>query len=360
MPVSVLLIEDEVPAFETIQATCADIAGVSLSVEPSFNNALTRIRRDSPDIIILDLFENALDQDRGTPIWEQIWQHQFCPLIFHTAHELPATAPAVHPFVKYVRKAAGSDRQIALHLREFEPHVSGAQRLRAEISRDVSAVLKAAAPIIWASHPDPASHGDVLARALRRRIAASLDVSTSGATMSHWEQYIVPCLGNCVLMGDILIRSGEAAADPENFRVNLTPSCDIAQDKVRNLLVMKCKPPIEYLRGANLHQSNDAGRRRNLPSRLSTEHQGGFIALPSFGSIIPVMAASLRELELIPVGQVGIPGAAGATYHRVASIDSPFREKIAWAHIQISGRPATPDCDCTHLIDALATLPQIQ
>jgi hypothetical protein len=30
---------------------------------------------------------------------------------------------------------------------------------------------------------------------------------------------------------------------------------------------------------------------------------------------------------------------------RVASVDSPFREQIAWAFVQIAGRPALPDRD---------------
>jgi CTP synthase len=62
------------------------------------------------------------------------------------------------------------------------------------------------------------------------------------------------------------------------------------------------------------------------------------------------MSACLRDLELIPVD--GIAGDA-AKYLRVASVDSPFREQIAWAFVQIAGRPAVPDRDLEGWIEEI-------
>ena len=55
------------------------------------------------------------------------------------------------------------------------------------------------------------------------------------------------------------------------------------------------------------------------------------------------MAANLRELELITVEKI-IPG-EDAEYCIVASIDSPFKELVSWAYLQISCRPGLPDRD---------------
>ena len=55
------------------------------------------------------------------------------------------------------------------------------------------------------------------------------------------------------------------------------------------------------------------------------------------------MAAQLRKLELLSITDEGFEGADGATYDRVASIDSPFREALSWAYLQIAGRPGLPD-----------------
>ncbi|MYK60628.1 MAG: hypothetical protein F4034_01405 [Chloroflexi bacterium] len=54
------------------------------------------------------------------------------------------------------------------------------------------------------------------------------------------------------------------------------------------------------------------------------------------------MAADLRDLELIPVGAIGVEG---EEFLRVASVDSPFRELISWAYLQVAGRPGLPQRD---------------
>ena len=51
------------------------------------------------------------------------------------------------------------------------------------------------------------------------------------------------------------------------------------------------------------------------------------------------MVAKVRDLELIPIGNVG----EGQTFERVASVDAPFREVIVWAYLQTSCRPGVPD-----------------
>ena len=72
------------------------------------------------------------------------------------------------------------------------------------------------------------------------------------------------------------------------------------------------------------------------------------------------MAANLRDLELIPIGDIATTETVGRNDIRIAAIDSPFRERIGWAYVQIGGRPGVPDCDPAPLIDAIvkATRPQ--
>ena len=40
-------------------------------------------------------------------------------------------------------------------------------------------------------------------------------------------------------------------------------------------------------------------------------------------------------------------------FERVASIDSPFREQIAWAHMQIASRPALPDRELNSWVEEI-------
>jgi len=54
------------------------------------------------------------------------------------------------------------------------------------------------------------------------------------------------------------------------------------------------------------------------------------------------MVADFRRLELINISQIG----DGETeYVRVASVDNPFRELVAWAYILCAARPGLPDRD---------------
>ena len=51
------------------------------------------------------------------------------------------------------------------------------------------------------------------------------------------------------------------------------------------------------------------------------------------------MVANLKNLRLIPLKEIP------EKFDRVASIDSPFRELVAWSYLQIACRPGLPDRD---------------
>jgi CTP synthase len=53
------------------------------------------------------------------------------------------------------------------------------------------------------------------------------------------------------------------------------------------------------------------------------------------------MAANLKDLALIPISDIG----PEHEFTTIASVDSPFREQVAWAYLQITGRPGLPERD---------------
>jgi CTP synthase len=77
------------------------------------------------------------------------------------------------------------------------------------------------------------------------------------------------------------------------------------------------------------------------------------MSLPELPGLIPHLSLDLRDLDLIDLGQIGNRGTAGITYERVATIDSPFREQMAWAFLQIAGRPGLPDRDFSATIEGI-------
>jgi hypothetical protein len=96
--------------------------------------------------------------------------------------------------------------------------------------------------------------------------------------------------------------------------------------------------------------------QENLKRSLSEPHQAGFVIFPECKGYLPLMALDLRALELIPIGEIGDNGETGKGYYRIASVDSPFREYIGWAFLQISCRPGIPPRDMTELVASLAAL----
>jgi CTP synthase len=62
------------------------------------------------------------------------------------------------------------------------------------------------------------------------------------------------------------------------------------------------------------------------------------------------MTACLRDLELIPITEIFSTEEPSPKYERVVSIDSPFREQIAWAYLQIAARPGMPERDAERCI----------
>ena len=86
---------------------------------------------------------------------------------------------------------------------------------------------------------------------------------------------------------------------------------------------------------------NGPHRDRLRKAVLTQGFYQSVIMVPALSGAIPPMAANLKDLQLIPIGDIG----SGKAYERVASVDSPFKETIAWAYLQIACRPGLPERD---------------
>ena len=175
--------------------------------------------------------------------------------------------------------------------------------------------------------------------------------------LAPWEQYIFPSISGELRLGDILRKDAGDYDDPEAFRIVLTPSCDLerhnGERKVKDVLVSRCcmmkegieKSAIDLAQTPKNRKEKDKNMEK-VKKLLSQGHSNGIIPLPTLKNIIPLMAANLRDLELIPADEIGTSDSPGTVeYIRVASLDSPFREIVSWAYIQITGRPGLPNRD---------------
>lgn len=357
----ILIVEDTPETAERLTLTIRRVLeSAEIQHRSDFSLALSDLDSPHPfEAIVLDLYLGVPEADnkQGQKIWEQIWANKFLPVIIYTAGdcaELEPPVPIDNPFVTCINKGdANSDEKVAEYLTTIRPYMIDLREVEEDLSRAVRSVLSKTSPVIWNStDTDTTKRSELLVRSTRRRLAAAMDMKTESTeqVMYSWEQYIYPPLEESLLTGDVLLATGDAVGEGTAYRLVLTPSCDLQMNngkcKVKEVLVAKCGAIGRYTGAIMSALKLKKDKLPEFLSRLLSEpHQGGFIPLPAYGEVIPDMAASLRDLELISVEDIDAWEATGRAYKRVASVDSPFREFITWAYLQIIGRPGMPDRD---------------
>ena len=318
--------------------------------EFGFAEAESHIKSLRPDIVVLDLWEGdaSENKNKGSEYLDFVWNQQFCPVIVHSAQpEIPEEQK--NPFVREVTKGQNSPKFVLDAIHEMWPHVEALKGAEEHIRNTFSIAMRDVAPSTFGLFPDVEERNDVIKRTGRRRLAALMDdISSDGQKPESWEQYLCPPLSRDALLGDILIKADEDSNKPSSFRVVLTPSCDLASNngggpKVSKALVSKCCPIKSGLDLTRLKGTSSANlKTRLIGTVLSQGYFETIVPFPGLQGRIPTMAANLRELELIPLHEIGLKD---TEFIRIASLDSPFRELVSWAYIQISGRPGLPNRD---------------
>jgi len=354
----VLIIEDEESQAETLKRTiCEIVTGASVTWEPDFGHAVDGLRDGRPDVVVLDLTDSDPTSGRvaGRPVWDDVWEHHFVPVVIYTAFPdvaVELNVPSNHPYVSVVQKGGkDSDVTVAQQIGRFVPSIGAIADVWEELHAVVGATLKAVTSVTAFTNQEGSPIPELLVRASRRRVAAAMDLETmaSGEPLLAWEQYIVPPLGRDLLLGDVLRERESSCDDPAAHRIVLTPSCDLVRrDEGRakdgKVLVARCIPVQDWFQRISLTTKRDA--REKLAKALTEPLQARCLCLPSLPGVLPHLAADLRALELIQYAGIGDEAPdCTAEYVRVASVDSPFREHVGWAYQQVAGRVCLPDRD---------------
>ena len=316
-----------------------------------FDQFEVQVERYAPDIVIIDLRreENgkAGDGEPGNDITRTVWTQHFCPIVIYSALPgLAAIGPDEHPLVRHVKKGFDSDERVLQALGYLRQYAEAMRNGHEENRLMFARAMRDAAVQVWAPEESPDLQVDVLFRAVRRRYAAALDDTSHGSVrMMPWEQYLVPPLSANPLLGDILRRRVDKASNEPEFVLVLSPSCDLVRrgdgrPGVQDVLVACCSP---ITKEASSTFAKGKLRSR-LPSLLSQGHFDNVLPLPEMGNLIPPMVAQLKRLRVIPYASIAREGESGE-YERVASMDSPFRELVSWAYLQVAARPGLPDRD---------------
>ncbi len=346
----VLFIEDQPDAIEPIRKRITRMSATSEVCE--FNEAKDTICTFRPDIVILDLAssESSMGDMSGCEILDFIWKDHFCPVIVYSAYSgrIQGNEYLSNPFVENIDKGGKTIDKLCSTIEMFRSHVEVIQEAEQELRKCFAGVMKDIAPYAFETFSDSGQRIEKIKRAGRRRIAALMDEPLGGdAKLAPWELYLFPPISNNIQMGDLLMEKGADCNKPNAFRVVLSPSCDLVsigrKPKVKDVLVAKCCSMKVGLKSTTLWKTKLDEMEGDLPRALLNQgYQGSIIPFPALEKHIPTMAANLRNLDMISIGKIGDKD-SDKEFHRVASIDSPFREMIAWAYMQIACRPGLPD-----------------
>lgn len=338
----------------------------------NFKEASQWLVHNSPDIISLDLLNGGLSGEpdvAGQTVYNQVWDEHFCPVIVYSAQPdaREDERQKDHPFLKTVKKGRGSPDEFSTAVNGFRPQVDALRIAQRQVQREFTFAMRKVAPLVFGSVADPAERVRMVTRSGRRRLAAQMDDFTDyeGGEETHllasWEHYLCPPVDADLLLGDVLRVKDAEPNNPDAFRVILTPSCDLVatggrKPKVANVLVAKCLSMKTVLSAVGMplgkKTKNDDEKllayKDNLKKiMLSQSFFRNIFPFPPFASVLPAMAADLKQLELIPFDEVK------TGYERVCSLDSPFREVVSWAYMQTGCRPALPDRELDQWVDEI-------
>jgi hypothetical protein len=188
--------------------------------------------------------------------------------------------------------------------------------------------------------------GLTLAYLLVRRLSASLTTSQIGKLaemLGHQpselpqsdnvhaaEYYVMPALGGPPLAGDIHALPGG------QYRVLLTPSCDLVRKKCDFTLWAECV----LLSETPEYQTWVGNKGQDKPLQaLLRNHRNAqpdrYFFLPG-AYTVPDLVVDFEQLSHSPLGELDQP-------QRIASLDSPFAELLLSRFVRFFGRLGAPD-----------------
>lgn len=367
MKLKVLIVEDEDAVGSLLEnAISQRLTGLAHSpiVQRcrSISQSQAALEDFRPHIVTLDLKDDSTDDvAAGKPAWDFIRDKHFCPVVFFSANALPEGFPdGTDPFAQYLNKNESDAGDVAATIEAFIPHVIGLEHIRLEVESRYAQSLQKVSRLIWKSEAEVIARTQALIRVTRRRLAATLEHPLGEETnIKAWEQFIYPPTDEGHLCtGDVVFRRGGNKSNASDFRVILTPPCDLVpgQNAISDVLLGKCLSVknAEVLRRANIHLADAISPKQSekLAEKLVKDEIAGLKVIPKLSDLWPTMVLDFKALELVQRTSIALSpeSANGAsTFERIASMDSPFREALSWRFMQTAGRPGTPDADRTAL-----------
>lgn len=325
-----------------------------------FGQALRMLEKTRYDAIIIDLrlgepTSAAPAEEAGESLLREIQARRFLPVIFYTG--LPGLVQGHQgTLIRVVEKTEAVDRLLEEVRTVF---ARGLPRLNRLLIRRVEDVQREYMWNFvgrnWDRIGGDRDHGTELAYLLARRLAAALsdpglgDLSaelagesgTSGDQFHPVRVYLMPPISPVHMPGELLLREVDGE---QQYRILLTPACDMVQCKADFFLVARCVPVTGTPEFTKWASSPSGNNRANLKRLLGNKLER-FYFLPA-ALDVPDLIVDFQQLETFEIRNL-------AGWTRVAILDSPFAQAFLGQFGRYFGRLGTPDVDVDSVIDRL-------
>lgn len=349
------MIEDNIDTIQGLIDAVSDRGWEYKAV--SFENAEEIIYSFDPDVVVMDWMFDEEDAEKGKPILERIVSNEFRPVIVFSAHDLTIVLEDIlkkHKLIDFTRKG-DDDSKIAEKIDKWVDSALSLSQMRHSMNEALIESAKALDSFQkMESFPSP----EIVSFMLSRRTIQYFEQAEVGEQPPTWIQYVYPPMMNNLLVADVIRVYSEDTNQalpgvPSEYYVVLTPSCDMVNHNAEGfrVLVGHCCDKDRFTeQKLSTGQAVDSIKGKEKVERVAKELQYGynkaFVALPQLPNVLPYMTLNLKELNFVLLSEIANTfesfDKTNQHYYRVASVASPFREQIVWAHMINSCRPGMP------------------
>src|ERR1035438_2658124 len=123
MTMRILLIDDLPDSIVVVRDELSSELGCVCRIE-GFETVKDSLSEFNPHVVVLDVLQGTGAEGRpsGLDASEYIWERNFCPLIFYTAHAeyLQEEPHEGHPFWRVVKKGSGSQKEVLQCIQQLD------------------------------------------------------------------------------------------------------------------------------------------------------------------------------------------------------------------------------------------------
>lgn len=346
----VLIVDDIPDTVKGISDACDDKGWEKEIV--GFDDSYGTIINFDPDVIILDWKQDADAVDLGKDILDKIWGIAFRPIIIFSANAA---------LIDITEKEKQSNMLCLISKGDEEPVIEKLSDIE-KTATALSAYRKTMGNALITSLNSieilknvPTDELEAVEYVLSKRAAAFFDDQFVSDVAPAWVEYLCPPVSESLNVCDIIRENSDpktayTAGAPEEYWIVLTPSCDLCEHggtpaRVTHALCAQCTGKKRF-HNIDLTETPKQKNIDTVKTQLSQGYNNSFVSLPGLSTVLPYMTVELKKTQLVPLADIAASVSSvneNTKYIRVASVSSPFREQIVWAHMLNSCRPGVPD-----------------